>query len=363
MRVVAKAFFSQALLTLTFPKASTVASFSPTLVTSTTATAAHRLLPFALLSTTNSNTMTAASAANTDVANFIDATNAQYERLHRSFELQFWGTKMALSSSEYSTAELTRTKCEMEEFLADESKLAKTREFLKFVPENSVEATTLHMFERTFGCYIMESEDAKKLRTEATTIEGQLEDARNKLSLGATINGKFEEMSSVGLRNKVRVDPDQDVRKACYQGLTKIGDFVTEHGFVELVKVRNRMAKSLGYLDFYDYKVTNAEGFGKIALFEILDTLEKGTRPILEDARKRFADENGGADALEPWNLGFLMAGDVTRRMDPYFPFEKSGQFIFVLSNRCSFELINNLHCHYLLRASQSSNGVDPLQP
>ena len=240
----------------------------------------------------------------------------------------------------------------MEEFLADESKLAKTREFLKLVPENSVEATTLHMFERTFGCYIMESEDAKKLRTEATTIEGQLEDARNKLSLGATINGKFEEMSSVGLRNKVRVDPDQDVRKACFQGLTKIGDFVTDNGFVELVKVRNRMAKSLGYLDFYDYKVTNAEGFGKIALFEILDTLEKGTRQILDDARKRFADENGGADALEPWNLGFLMAGDVTRRMDPYFPFEKSGSFTFISSIiRCSFQLINNFNCHYIFTA------------
>lgn len=169
----------------------------------------------------------------------------------------------------------------------------------------------------------VESEEAKALRSEATKIEGNLEAARNILSLGATIDGEFEEMSSVGLRNKIRVDPDEKVRKACYEGLTKIGDFVTENGFVELVKVRNKMAKALGYLDFYDYKVTNAEGFGKIALFEILDTLEEGTRPIMEAARKRFAEEKG-ASSLEPWNLSFFMAGDVTRRMDPYFPFEKS---------------------------------------
>jgi hypothetical protein len=329
MRVVSKAFLSQALLTCTYPKSS-VESFSPSRVSAATASV-HRILLFGLFGI-NTNTMTAA-AANADVTNFIDATNAQYERLHRAFELQFWGTKMALSGSEYSTSELARTKGAMEDFLADESRLAKTREFLKSVPNNSVEATILEMFERTFRCYIMESEDAKKLRNEATKIEGQLESARNKLSLGATINGKFEEMSSVGLRNKVRVDPDEDVRKACYQGLTKIGNFVTENGFVELVKIRNRMAKSLGYLDFYDYKVTNAEGFGKIALFEILDTLEKGTRPILEEARKRFADENGGADALEPWNLSFLMSGDVTRRMDPYFPFEKSGQWVYQISS------------------------------
>jgi oligoendopeptidase F len=258
-----------------------------------------------------------------EVSDFIDSTNTNYERLHRAFEYQFWGMKMALSSPTYSTDELTRTKGEMEAFLADESKLAKTRELLKQVEVGSMKEKTLKMLERTFGCYIMESEEAKQLRGEATKIEGQLEAARNRLTLGATINGKFEEMSSVGLRNNVRVDPDEAVRKACFEGLAKIGDFVTENGFVELVKVRNRMAKALGYIDFYDYKVSNAEGFGKIELFKILDTLEEGTRPIMEEARKKFAAEKG-ADALEPWNLSFQMAGDVTRRMDPYFPFAKS---------------------------------------
>ena len=220
----------------------------------------------------------------------------------------------------------------MEAFLADEAKLHKARDLLEAVQsekeetdENKV-ATTLKMFERTFGCYIMESEEAKELRAEALAIEGKLENERNYLVLGATMpdTGEFEELSSVGLRSKLRVDPDEGVRKACYEGLTKIGDFVTANGFPELVKTRNRMAKSLGYQDYYDYKVTQAEGFGKDELFEILDTLEEGTREIMNQARKRFAEEKGGASALEPWNLSFLMAGDVTRKMDPYFPFSKS---------------------------------------
>ena len=54
---------------------------------------------------------------------------------------------------------------------------------------------------------------------------------------------------------------------------------------MELVKARNAMAKNLGYLD-YDYKVTQAEGFGKVVL-DILDTLEEGTRPLMLEARKR----------------------------------------------------------------------------
>jgi hypothetical protein len=269
------------------------------------------------------------ASSSSDAQVFIDQVNTEYEQLHRAFEMQFWGTKMALADPSYSVDELTRTKGEMESFLADEAKLSQTRELLAAASVSEEEVPTaitksLQLFEKTFGCYIMESDEAKELRAEATKIEGKLEDERNKMVLGATIDGKFEEMSSVGLRSKLRVDPAEEVREACYEGLNKIGEFVTDNGFVELVKVRNKMAKALGYLDYYDYKVTQAEGFGKEELFKILDTLEEGSRPIMEKARERFAAEKGGPSSLKPWNLSYMMAGDVTRKMDPYFPFEKS---------------------------------------
>lgn len=217
------------------------------------------------LATSAIRSTTASTCSPEATQKFIDSVNSEYEELHQAFELQFWGTKMALAGS-YSVSELTRTKREMEDFLADETKLARTRELLASVQEVSEDdnhtAKTLRIFERTFGCYIMESEEAKLLRSEALDIEGKLENERNNLVLGAIMpdDGNFLEMSSVGLRSKLRVDPDESVRQACYEGLTKIGDFVTDNGFVELVKTRNRMAKSLGYQDYYDYKVTQAEG-------------------------------------------------------------------------------------------------------
>merc|ERR1719343_1168846 len=112
-------------------------------------------------------------------------------------------------------------------------------------------------------------------------------------------------------------------RKACFEGLTSIGTFVCEHGFPELVKIRNSMARKLGYVDFYDYKVTQAEGFSKVRLFDILDTLEKGTRDLQAQARKRLEEEKGEA-ALQPWNKDHMMAGSVTKKLDPFFPFEKA---------------------------------------
>ena len=58
-------------------------------------------------------------------------------------------------------------------------------------------------------------------------------------------------------------------------------------------------------------------------MFEILDGLEKGTRPIMEKARQELAKRHG-KDALEPWNISYKMAGSIVKKLDPYFPFEKS---------------------------------------
>jgi len=255
---------------------------------------------------------------------FINAVNDGYERVHVDFEDQFWGTKMALKDTKFATDALSDTKGKMENFLAEPAKLEETRRWLKSGLANEEQLRVLKMFERTFGCYIMESDEAKALREEVTKKESEVEDQRNKLKLGADLPGVgFTELSSVGLRNRMRTDADEAVRKACFEGICSVGPFICANGFCEIVKMRNRMAKKLGYVDFYDYKVTQAEGFNKARLFEILDTLEAGTKELLHSARARLAAEKG-EHALKPWNMGFLMAGDVTKKLDPYFPFEKA---------------------------------------
>jgi len=255
---------------------------------------------------------------------FIDSINTEYDAVHRNFEDQFWGTKMALKEGSFSTEALIKTKGEMEGFLADPTRLEETRKWLSSGEATAEQTKTLKIFERTFGCYIMESAEAKTLREEAIQLEETLGAARGTMKLGAELpNEGFVELSSVGLRDRMRTNADEAVRQACFEGLRSIGPFVCSNGFVEIVKKRNKMAKSLGYLDYYDYKVTQAEGFGKIRLFEILDTLEQGTRKRLSAALEQLSSEKGES-ALKPWNTGFFMAGDVTKKLDPYFPFEKA---------------------------------------
>jgi len=270
---------------------------------------------------------------------FCDGFNADYEIKHAQYEKQFWATKMALSNTSdtvYSAENLSQTKKEMENLLAD----PQTRQKAESLRDQLLAAggdadselmRTLNIIIRTCNCYDMSSApQAKALREECSVLESKLEMARNQMKLGYTTVGagadeppRFQEASSVGLRNLLRTSSDEAVRRAAYEGLRSIGPFVLEHGFVEIIKLRNRMAKALGFLDYYDYKVSAAEGFGKVQLFGMLDGLEQGTRPIMVKARQELAARFGD-DALKPWNTSFMMAGSIIAKMDPYFPFSKS---------------------------------------
>lgn len=250
----------------------------------------------------------------------MDKFNEDYAAKHVEFEHQFWGTKMALSGEDFSAENLTKTKKAMEDLLSEPEVLKTALQHRSNLEATSGEEELVKILDviiKTGKCYDMSGHpDAKKVREETNKIESELEMARNqKMKLGyVDKDGVMQSMSSVGLRNLMRTSPDEDVRKAAYEGLRTIGPFVCSNGFCEIVKLRNKLAKMLGYQDYYDYTVSNSEGFSKDHLFTILDGLEKGTRPLMEKARVQLAEKYGNA-ALDPWNTSFMMAGSIIQKM------------------------------------------------
>jgi len=267
-----------------------------------------------------------------ELAKFISDTNNAYEKLHLAYEQQFWGTKMNLQQGEvpFSTDLLSSTKAAMEAWLRSPDIKAQTDAFIAAGEGNEEQQKVLACFTRTFGCYQMSDQDAVRLRGECEAVENKLNASRNtELKLGykdPAAADVFVEKSSVGLRTVMKTSDDEATRKAAWEGLRSIGPFIVSNGFCEMVKLRNQMARKLGYIDFYDYKVTQAEGFGKVQLFEILDTLLSGSEELLSQARARLVREkaDAGVDPLAPWNSGWVMAGDVEKQLDPFFPFEKA---------------------------------------
>ena len=62
--------------------------------------------------------------------------------------------------------------------------------------------------------------------------------------------------------------------------------------------IRSVIAVVIGFILTYAFKDK---------LFEILDTLEQGTRPIMVKAREEL-ETRFGKDALEPWNTGYFIS-------------------------------------------------------
>jgi oligoendopeptidase F len=276
---------------------------------------------------------------------FVQQFNEAYAMKHSAFEEQFWGTKMALShGGPYNSDLLTQTKTALEDFLSDSTIIQQAQTYRKELGQNvdmtkqmnnmesdneevTVLVRCLDIMLRT--CQLLPPE-AKTIRESTNELESKLESMRNSMKLGyyyqdetESSSYQFHELSSVGLRNLLRAEPNESIRKAAYEGLRSIGPFVCQNGFVPIIQRRNQLARVLGYEDYYDYTVTQAEGFNKKRLFEILDTLEEGTRPLLHTARTEF-ENRYGVEALEPWNTSYFMAGSVIHKMDPYFPFSKA---------------------------------------
>ena len=245
----------------------------------------------------------------------------RYDERHRAFEENFWATKMGLAGA--SKEALVRTNGEYEDFLADEGNLQAVVAALQADAGEVAEGDrrALEIAQRTFECYQMPAEARplkEALLKEGAVLEG---DVRGAMKLGYInpADGEFVQASSVQLRNLMRTAADEKERRACYEGLRTIGPHVAEQ-FCKVVKMRNQLAKALGHEDFYQYKVLAAEGFGKDTLFEMLDSLEERTRPIMEAARKRLAEDKGD-DALQPWNISQALSGESAKLKDPYFPF------------------------------------------
>lgn len=258
------------------------------------------------------------------IGQFIENFNRNYELKHKTYEDNFWATKMNLAGC--SSASLASSKSELDTFLGDKAALAKVREYLQQCDVTPEQTRVLQLFERTLLCYIVEDPAAVALKERINVLEAELAEQRNRMNLGYTnAAGEFVKASSVQLRNTMRTSDSHAVRLSCLEAMRSIGPFVAEK-FCEIVVLRNQLARLQGFVDFYDMKVTQAEGFNKETLFGILDQLEAETRPIMEAGLNTLAESKGKPDfdPRQPENIGYALSGELAQRKDPYFPFEQA---------------------------------------
>ncbi|HUH04495.1 MAG TPA: M3 family metallopeptidase [Kofleriaceae bacterium] len=237
----------------------------------------------------------------------------EYERLHIAKENAFWAAKMGLGNETgFDAAEKA-----LATWLQDPARLEAARAAVSKAT-SAEERVALEGWVRTLEAHTMESPAARALAAEIIDMEGELERTRGAMDLGYIDpdSGERVRCSSVKLSTLLLSGETPALRRAAWEGLREIEPFVLASGYIALVKARNRLGRMLGGEDYYDWKVRRVEGMTKAEVFALLDVL-------LARTEQRHRDTLASLEPHErtPWNFRHAIAGDVTRELDPYFPF------------------------------------------
>ncbi|CND95935.1 putative peptidase [Yersinia nurmii] len=260
---------------------------------------------------------------------YFNALNQDYLAVHQAKEDLFWQNYMGLGDAGVGT-QFSAAETAYKRFIAETRRLKELRELITTLeaqpktPENQGLLHGLRGWYRFFDCNAIEDPQAQALLDEIIAFESDLYQ-RRKTHLPMHFNAKGEKVAaSLGeLLTNQATNEHEAFRQSSQQALREVEQWLLHNGLPELIILRNRFARQMGYRNYFDYKVNKTEQMTPEQLFAILDIFEQQTREANRRSLQQL-EEKHGESALEPWNIRFASAGDVTRQLDPYFPFAES---------------------------------------
>ncbi len=306
---------------------------------------------------------------NTAAQNLLDELNKAYATLHKNFEELFWIARMGDHSVEdaLNTAEKA-----MRDFRASAENLSRVQIALTNPSVTAKEKERLEIWKKFFELYQVPAE-LITLRDEIAKLESEIAQKMASANEGYKDpkTGEFIAASKGKIGMMVRTNPDEEIRKACFDALQELSVIVLPE-YIKVVALRNQFARALGFEDYYAYHVHIAEGMTKKQIFDLFDQIYERTKYALEDVR-RLEEKMPGL--RKPWNFGYMMSGSFTLEEDPYHPFDEAlirwGKSFAALGidfkdGTLQLDLLdrpgkyNNGFCHYPKIVSFDNNTRNP---
>jgi oligoendopeptidase F len=255
---------------------------------------------------------------------YFDDLNRAYNAVHKVKEDLFWATYMGISDDH---AGFARAETAYKDFISDPEKLQATRAHLAHLdvlPDSADRDALRHGLKgwlALFEAHAIDNDEARALMRAIIEDEAALF-ARKRALQPRHVNehGEYEVATLGMLATNQATNPVEERRRSSFEGFHEIECWVLDNGFLELVKLRNRFARALGFANYFELKALKNERMPPARLTHILDDFVART----EIANARSLAElkaTHGEQALKPWNLRFFASGEVVRRMDEYMPF------------------------------------------
>jgi hypothetical protein len=255
---------------------------------------------------------------------YFDDLNHTYLAVHTTKEQLFWSTYMGTTDDQ---AAFVRAERAYRDFVGDPARLSRTRQELSRLgeaapsPERDALLHGLGGWLALFEANIIDSPDGRALLGDIVDAEAALfEKKRAYEPRHLNDHGVAEAASLSMLATNLATNQVEERRRSSFDAFRDIERWVLDHGFLELVAMRNRFARALGFDTFFDLKVQQKERMTTASLLRLLDDFVRQTDAANTRALDQLRATHGEA-ATRPWNLRFFSAGDVVRRLDPYMPF------------------------------------------
>lgn len=257
---------------------------------------------------------------------YFDSLNNDYLAVHREKEDLFWSTYMGTSdkSDEFAASEK-----KWADFISNANRITDIKACLANISDDGSDENknTIHGLKgwlALFESNALESVTEQKLKAELINAEAVLfEKKKNYVMTYTNEKGQSVEASSPALASNLKASNIEEVRLSSHQAFLDLEQWVLNNGFIELVKLRNKFARSLGFDNFFDYSVVKTEHMTSDELFVILEDFEKQTCKTNLTSIQSLKGEKG-ADSIKGHNFYYSFAGDATRALDPYMPFSRS---------------------------------------
>ncbi|CFR05524.1 putative peptidase [Yersinia frederiksenii] len=261
--------------------------------------------------------------------NYLNALNKDYLAVHQAKEDLFWQNYMGLGgvdiAQQFSAAETAYKR-----FIAQSHRLKELRDLITSLEsqpagtERDVLVHGLQGWYRFFDCNAIEDPNTQALLDEIIDAESDLYQRRKTFTLTHLNTAGERVAASLGeLLTNQGTNENAECRHSSHLALRELEQWLLHNGLPELINLRNRFARQMGYRNYFDYKVNKTERMTPEQLFTILDRFEEQTRDANQRSLQQLAAEKG-PETLEPWNIRYASSGDVTRQLDPYFPFSES---------------------------------------
>ncbi|MBX4195586.1 M2 family metallopeptidase [Candidatus Parcubacteria bacterium] len=247
---------------------------------------------------------------------FLQYLNDEYHKLHKGYEELFWISYMGDHSVDNK---LKLAQKRRDAFRAN----PEFPKRLKELEEGADKAAGVRIgyWLWFFSCYQTPPEGLA-VKEKIDKLEGEIQRKRSTRKEGYTdpYTKKFVAASSNKMSVMMVTHNDEKVRKSCFSAKEKLAkQFARE--YVELVRLRNRYARALGYGDFYEYKLRTVDRMSKREIFGIFDKIYRK----IKYAEKNIAKLEKSMPGLrKPWNFGYMMSGNFIKEKDPYFQFDQA---------------------------------------